>query len=91
MSATAVLERPCAPAGQPVDDGQDDLVHIVGDVQYWLDRLGLKIPRALCGELLVADQDRPDPAELGAPVCPRCAELAGWDVIRIDEFNRRSS
>lgn len=56
-------------------NGDDNYVHIVGDIQHWLDRLGLKIPRALCGVLLVGDPDKPDPMSLGAPDCPRCTAL----------------
>lgn len=51
--------------------------HIVGSVQHWLDRLGIKIPRALCGVSLEGDPDRPDPG-MDAPTCRRCAEIAGW-------------
>jgi len=50
----------------------DGVVHIVGDIQHWLDRLGLKVPRALCGVSLVADPDRADPMHLGAPICSDC-------------------
>jgi hypothetical protein len=53
----------------------DNYIHIVGDIQYWLDRLGLKVPRALCGVLLVADPDRADPMHLGAPNCSNCERL----------------
>jgi hypothetical protein len=73
MNHTAVYRV----APTPVSGDDYDLMHIVGAVQHWLDRLGLKVPRALCGELLVGDPDRPDPGETGAPVCPRCAEIAG--------------
>ena len=57
--------------------GDGDVVHIVGHVQHWLDRLGAKVPRALCGFLLVADPDRADPMDLGAPDCPKCVRLNG--------------
>jgi hypothetical protein len=53
----------------------EDEAHIVGALQHWLDRLGLKIPRALCGELLVAGPGYVE--NPSAPLCPRCAELAG--------------
>lgn len=62
-------------AAAPGSGDDYDLMHIVGGVQHWLDRLGLKVPRALCGELMIGDPDRPDPGE-GVPVCPRCAEIA---------------
>jgi hypothetical protein len=48
-----------------------NLIHYVGDFQYWLDRLGLKIPRALCGALLAGNQNDPEPT---VP-CPACADL----------------
>ena len=51
-----------------------DLIHIVGGIQHWLDRLRLKIPRALCGVPLEGNPDRPGPS-LYSPVCPKCAEL----------------
>lgn len=54
----------------------DDVAHIVSDLQHWLGKLGLKVPRALCGELLVAGPGYVEnPA---APICTWCAELAGW-------------
>lgn len=55
----------------------EDVMHIVGDFQHWLDRLGLKIPRALCGVSLEGDPARPDPG-IDAPTCLLCAEIAGW-------------
>lgn len=55
-------------------DGDDNYIHVVGNTQYWLDRLGLKVPRALCGVLLVGDPDKPEPG-FNAPTCPRCAAL----------------
>jgi hypothetical protein len=59
-----------------VDAGDKDVIHIVGDIQHWLNRLGLKVPRSLCGVVLIADPDRPDlPAD--APTCPRCVALNG--------------
>lgn len=55
---------------------EDDVAHIVSKWQGMLDILRLKVPRALCGELLVADPDRPGPNR-NSPICPRCAELDG--------------
>lgn len=52
----------------------EDVMHIVGDVQHLLDRLGLKVPRALCGVLLVADPSRQD-LDVDASTCPRCTTL----------------
>ena len=59
-----------SPATQATGDDYN-LNHIVGGFQHLLDRLHLKIPRALCGELLIGDPDRPDPG-MNAPICPRC-------------------
>ena len=53
-------------------DGDDNYLHIVGDIQHWLDRLGLKVPRALCGVLLIGDPDKPEPG-FNTPTCPKCA------------------
>lgn len=55
----------------------DTHVHIVGFVQHWLDRLQLKIPRALCGVSLEGDPGKPGPGP-DAPVCPDCAALEAW-------------
>ena len=68
-----------------------DFIHIVGDLQHFLDTVGVKVPRALCGVSLA------DPNVLGhyaqdgfdgfspctvtpipVPVCPTCAQVAGW-------------
>lgn len=49
-------------------------VHIVGYTQWLLDRLRLKIPRALCGASLVGDPAEPDPLAMDAPTCPKCLE-----------------
>jgi hypothetical protein len=38
--------------------------------------LRLKVPRALCGELLIADPDQSGPSP-DSPLCARCAELGG--------------
>jgi hypothetical protein len=64
-----------------------DVVHIVGALGRFLDWIGVKVPRALCGELLVAEPGRPDPDDRAAPICPRCAEIARWDAAKIAEFN----
>lgn len=52
-------------------DGDDDYIHIASYTQWVLDRLGLKIPRALCGVLLVQDPDKPH-TPFSAPTCPKC-------------------
>lgn len=56
-------------------DVAGDDTHIVSDLQYWQDRLGLKVSRSLCGELLLAEPGYVESRT--APTCPRCAELAG--------------
>ena len=68
-----ILTEQTAPQRAPSDSG-DEYVHIVGHIQHWLDRLGLKIPRALCGVSLDGDPDRPDPG-FNAPACPACADI----------------
>ena len=45
-----------------------NFLHTVSDFQYWLDRLGLKVPRALCGVSL--EGNGPEPTT----PCPACAE-----------------
>lgn len=62
---------------RPIDDGYN-LVHTVSVLQWVVaDLLRLKIPRALCGERLIADPNRPDPMDIGAPRCPACAAITG--------------
>jgi hypothetical protein len=78
-----------APAPVASTGTADDVVHIVGWWQWFLDMvLKLKVPRALCGESLEGDPDRPDPMELGAPWCARCVELDGATPDDIERFNR---
>lgn len=73
------------------DAGDDQFVHDVSWLEWFLgDVLRVKIPRSRCGEPLVGDPDRPDPMDFGAPMCPRCAELAGYDQADTDRFNRRT-
>jgi anti-sigma B factor antagonist len=50
-------------------------IHIVSRPQDWLDRLGIKIPRALCGELLTGTPGGTEPGP-GSPVCPACESQA---------------
>jgi hypothetical protein len=68
-----------------------DFIHIAGDLQHFLDKVGVKVPRALCGVSLadpnVLGYDSPggyggfSPCTLtpiAVPVCPTCAQTAGW-------------
>lgn len=52
-------------------------MHIVGWFQHLLDRVGLKVPRALCGELLSAPEPTPEPGP-DAPICGTCKTKARW-------------
>jgi|GEM_PF-6302893 len=54
-----------------------NVAHIVGWWQHLLDWLGLKVPRALCGQSLEGAPDGSDDPGPSAPVCPQCAALAG--------------
>lgn len=65
-------------------------VHIVGDFQHFLDRLGV-IPRALCGVRLLSTAEDEELDRI-APVCPQCVERAGYDMAQILEVSeaRRS-
>lgn len=76
LAATTDLHAELA---QLLAGNDDNVVHIVGDLQHWLDRLGLKIPRALCGVSLEGSPDRPDPTS-DSPVCRRCAEINGTEA-----------
>lgn len=55
------------------DDGE--YLHIVS---YWewliADVLRLRIPRSLCGVVLIEDPDR-RPTQSTDPLCPRCVEI----------------
>jgi hypothetical protein len=80
MTNTLLDHRACAWAEPRDAAGQDDFVHDVTWLEWLLgDVLRVKIPRARCGVLLLGDPDRPDPIDLGAPMCPRCAELGGYE------------
>lgn len=56
--------------------GDDEYLHIVS-YREWLvaDVLRLKIPRALCGVLLIQDPDK-RPTLSTDPSCPRCLTIA---------------
>lgn len=66
-----------ATAPEGIEEDPYDVIHIV---DWWQDVMGrvlrLKVPRALCGESLEEDLDRPGPSA-GSPSCRRCAELNG--------------
>lgn len=69
--ADAVVEA--APSG----DDDDEYLHIVS---YWewliADVLRRRIPRSLCGVVLIEDPDR-RPTQSTDPLCPRCIEIRG--------------
>jgi hypothetical protein len=67
----ARADQATSPATKATGDDYN-LMHSVDGFQHLLDRLHLKTPRALCGELLVQNPDRADPLATNAPVCPRC-------------------
>lgn len=73
------------------DHTSTEVVHVAGFWQSIMgDLLGLRAPRALCGATLIGDPDRPDPAHLGAPVCPRCqGRIRGRRHRRIPAYERR--
>ncbi|TCC33910.1 hypothetical protein E0H75_42410 [Kribbella capetownensis] len=81
------------PAPTEARASRQAVVHIVGDWQHWLDRLGLKVPRALCGAYLAAEgpDDGPDQ---DAPVCDRCERRASRhslaELVRARCANRRA-
>lgn len=78
MSISDLRDRDAAAVAQEgVEVDPYDAIHIVGRWQDLLGRiLRLKVPRALCGELLDEDPDRPGLTE-DSPECRRCAELHG--------------
>lgn len=59
-----------------IEGHHPDYNHIVGWFRWWVARLLRRVPRALCGELLCADPDRPD-VPPDAPFCPVCLERNG--------------
>ncbi|MGY5210028.1 hypothetical protein [Nocardia gipuzkoensis] len=64
------MNQPLQPQHPDPDYG---FVHDVTWLEWVLaDVLKLRIPRARCGIVLIADPTRPDPLDLGAPACPRC-------------------
>jgi hypothetical protein len=66
------------------------VVPVVGELEHLLDWIGLTVLRAVCGELLVAASEPAD-RDAGAPTRTRCADVAGWHIIDIEEFYRRST
>ncbi len=84
---TPVTTTPISEPAPCREHRSGEVVHIVGRWQSFLDRvLRLKVPRALCGESLEGDPDRPDPMEIGAPMCARCVELSGATSDEIDQL-----
>lgn len=63
------------PRTAPCDGDQfDELWHIVSWKEHYRARMTMRVPRALCGVLLVGDPDRPDPGP-SSPWCAVCVDL----------------
>ncbi|WP_280407494.1 hypothetical protein [Nocardia brasiliensis] len=62
-------------------------LHIVaaGRLKTLIRRYLRRAPRALCGELLWGDPDRPGPHPC-SPYCPACVAVSGLDEHEIDEL-----
>lgn len=56
--------------------GGETIRHIVGGTQALLADLRLKTPRAMCGELMREDPDRPG-VRPDSPLCAECRRLNG--------------
>jgi len=54
------------------DSAPPVVIHTVGWLWQWIDRLGLAAPRSLCGALQVTVPGQPEPGP-GTPQCPACA------------------
>lgn len=61
---------------QRTGDDDQNIRHIVGEIQGRLADLRLKTPRALCGLLMREDPDQPN-ARPDSPLCPECRRLNG--------------
>jgi hypothetical protein len=57
----------------------DEYRHVVGKWQTWAYILLRRVPRALCGLVMVADPDRPSIGP-DAPGCPACLARSGGDL-----------
>ncbi|MEU4841730.1 hypothetical protein [Nocardia testacea] len=56
----------------------DEYLHMVSRWEWFIaDVLRLRIPRSLCGVLLIGDPAVPDPLAVGAPPCPHCERATG--------------
>lgn len=63
------------PAPKPLDDGY---THIVGWWQGRMSRLLRRVPRSLCGELVIGTPET-DGVMPDDPLCPACLERSGCD------------
>jgi hypothetical protein len=67
-------------ATEPLAQSPDSaFLHVAGFWQGLLDRLRIKVPRALCGASLIAEPGDPDPLDLLA--CPKCRWRSDFSVI----------
>jgi hypothetical protein len=91
IATAACFRQSVPPACVEIDAAETDLdntavlegsnlLHIVGRWHGLLDDLGLRVPRALCGEKLVGTPSE-DP-DRWSPICPRCANRNGWWATR---------
>ncbi|HEX4830935.1 MAG TPA: NUDIX domain-containing protein, partial [Trebonia sp.] len=53
------------------DDGPPVVIHEIGWLWRWVNRLGLAVPRSLCGQPQLAAPGQPRPGP-GSPQCPAC-------------------
>lgn len=87
MYDTTTRERP---ATVPAPAAPDPL-HIVAErrILAFLRRLFRRAPRALCGELMWGDPDRPGPPPYPqSPLCPTCIAIDGGDPATLEYVPR---
>lgn len=54
--------------------GDGEVIHIVNAVRGWFGDLLGRVPVAMCGASLLAEDDDPDPAEQPMPICLDCVD-----------------
>ncbi len=63
---------------EPTEADDEDVSHIARQgFRAALDAFFGRVPSALCGFVLAGSEDGSDPGP-GAPVCGKCAAIAGW-------------